>query len=446
MNWSIGKRAAFAAIALVLAGVALAQSVVDRAKGLMREGKAKEAYELLEPAADQLNDAESAYLLGIAALDTGKAGLAIIAFERSLGYDPNFSPARAEMIRALLAVGDVDQARVELARLGSLSVPPEVRQKLNELERQLAAANELASRKTRGITGYVEAEAGYDTNINTGANSATVAIPLFGGATATLGTVFLKKASTLAGLGTGITGFTEVQPGLRLFAGVDLKTRYNFEKLGNDRYETDYGSGNIGGRWQSGAHTVTGAVTYLEDKIGGQRLDRQQGGYGQWQYLLNASNEIGAFAQYLDQQHPIQRLLDTRLSLVGVGLRHGFEAKGSPVLSLATYFGDDDARGVDPAVGRKIYGGRVGYEQRMDFGARFFGSIAYQLSKYGGENIFFMRRREDKRTDFAIGLAYTPAKDWTITPQLLVTRNRSNIPVVDFSREQYLVTIRRDFY
>jgi len=95
-----------------LATNAFAQSVVDRAKALLREGKAREAYELLEPAAGELNDAESSYLLGIAALDSGKSGLAVLAFERALGYDPTFAPARAELVRALIASGETDQARV----------------------------------------------------------------------------------------------------------------------------------------------------------------------------------------------------------------------------------------------------------------------------------------------------------------------------------------------
>ncbi len=432
--------------ACTVAGTAIAQSVVDRAKALLRDGKAQEAYALLEPASDQLNDAESAYLLGIAALDSGRSGLAVIALERSLGYDPNFAPARAELVRALLASGESDQARAELARLQGVQVPPEVRQKLTQLETRLAAVADVARRRTSGIAGYVEAETGYDSNINTGANSRTIAIPLFGGATATLDTVFAHKSSTFAGLGTGIVAYNEVQPGLRIFAGADLKGRYNFEKLGDVHYAINYWTGNAGARWQTGAHTVTGAVTYLENKVGGQRLDQQAGAYGQYQYQLDPNNEVGLFLQWLDQKHPIQRSLDTELTLIGTGWRRGLEGSGTPILSLAAYYGDDQEKGTDLSVGRRIYGGRIGFERRLDIGARFYTSLAYQESRYGGENIFFLKKREDKRTDFSVGLAFTPAKDWTLTPQFLWTRNRSNIPVVDFTREQLLVTLRRDFY
>jgi hypothetical protein len=138
--------------------------------------------------------------------------------------------------------------------------------------------------------------------------------------------------------------------------------------------------------------------------------------------------------------------LDTELTLIGAGWRRGLEGSGTPILSLAVYYGDDQEKGTDPSVGRRLYGGRISFERRLDIGARFYASLAYQESKFGGENIFFLTRREDKRTDFSVGLAFTPAKDWTLTPQFVWTRNRSNIPVVDFTREQLLVTLRRDFY
>jgi tetratricopeptide (TPR) repeat protein len=429
-----------------ISGQAFAQSVVDRAKALLREGKAREAYELLEPAAGELNDAESAYLLGIAALDSGRAGLAVIAFERSLGYDPTFAPARAELVRALIASGETDQARVELARLNPDQVPPQVREKLAALQRALAEAADVAQRRRSGLTAYIQGEAGYDSNINTGANSSTVSIPLFGGATATLGQVFTKKGSTFAGLGAGGMAFHEVRPGLRLFAGVDAKSRYNVEKVGDNHFEMNTASANAGARWQAGAHSASGAVTYLENNVGGQRLDEQLGVYGQYTYQVNPNDEAGFFAQWLDQKHPVSRALDTRLKLLGAGWRHGFEGPGTPVLSLAAYYGNDQAQGTDPSVGRRLVGGRIGYDRTLALGPRLLSGIARQWSWYGGENIFFLTTRNDIRTDAFVGLAFTPAKDWTVTPQYVLTRNESNIPVVDFTRHQFLVTVRKDFY
>ena len=314
------------------------------------------------------------------------------------------------------------------------------------LEAQLAQAVDVARQRTRGLSGYVVAETGYDSNINTGANSQTFSVPLFAGASVTLDQIFQKHASAFAGVGGGVIAYNEVEPGLRLFAGADAKGRYNFADFNGEHFSTLSWSGNAGVRWQKGVHTGTAAVTALENSVGGFKFDRQWGVYLQYQRQLGPSDETGVFGQWLDQRHPILPSLDTRLTLAGVGWRHALGGEGSPVIELTAYYGDDRERSNDPAVGRQLLGSRVGFTRQLQIGAQLITSLTYQKSNYGGENIFFSRRREDERYDLFLGLAFSPAKDVTVTPQIVYTRNRSNIPVVDFTREQFLVTVRRDFY
>src|SRR4051812_23571635 len=299
------RAAACALVLLASVADALAQTATERARNLLREGKAQQAFELLEPQADQLADAESAYLLGIAALDVGKAGLAIMAFERALAYDPAYAIARAELVRALVETGETDQARRELARLLDVNadVPPQVKPKLMQLQQQLAAVEDVARRRTSGVSWYVEAEAGYDSNINTGANSATFPVPLFGGATVTLANIFQKHDSLFGGMGIGFVAYNEIQPGLRVFGGMDGKVRADLRQFNNDDYYTSLWSGNGGARLQRGAHTFSGAFTYLENRVISQIFDRQKGFYAQWQMQVDQYNEVGLFGQLLDQQH-----------------------------------------------------------------------------------------------------------------------------------------------
>jgi len=431
------------------AGLAQAQDVLEQARTLLRAGKAKEALELLEPAAEKLDTAESSYLFGIAALDSGQAGLAVIALERALAYDPNFTPARAELARAYIATGDTDQARTELSRLAGVALPEDVRAKLRQMELYLAETADKAHRATRGLTGYLEAEAGYDTNVNAGANSRFVTVPLFGPVgPVTLNPIFEKHASWFAGLAGGLLAQTEVQPGVQLFAGLDLRGRYDFDyqpEGADQNYNSNTVSGNVGVQWQRGNQTATAAITALQNRISDVTYDDQWGLYGQWQIQLDPSNDVGVFGQWLDLQHPIQHTLDTQLTLLGVAWRRALGGPNSPLLTLSGYYGRDDEQGNDPAVGREIVGGRIGYSRQLDIGARLFTSLAYQESRYGGENLFFLTTREDRRTDFAAGLTFLVAKDLTVTPQYLYTRNKSNIPVVDFERHQLYVTVRRDF-
>ena len=156
----------------------------------------------------------------------------------------------------------------------------------------------------------------------------------------------------------------------------------NVEKVGDNHFEMNTASANAGARWQAGAHSASGAVTYLENNVGGQRLDEQLGVYGQYTYQVNPNDEAGFFAQWLDQKHPVSRALDTRLKLLGAGWRHGFEGPGTPVLSLAAYYGNDQAQGTDPSVGRRLVGGRIGYDRTLALGPRLLSGIARHWRKH----------------------------------------------------------------
>src|ERR1043166_4004857 len=115
------------------AGLA-ADAAVARAKALLEAGKAQQAYELLETDADaNVNDVEYNYLLGIAALDAGKPGLAVFALERALTLNPQHAPARAELARAYLALGESDSARAELEEVKRLNPPPQVARTIGDV-------------------------------------------------------------------------------------------------------------------------------------------------------------------------------------------------------------------------------------------------------------------------------------------------------------------------
>ena len=105
MSWRAryGRMAA----AVILAGFssieALAQSdaVLDSARRLLAAGNPKQAFQELSVAQDRMSGMpEFDYLLGVAALDSGKIEDAIIAFERVLAVVPNHAGAQMDLARA----------------------------------------------------------------------------------------------------------------------------------------------------------------------------------------------------------------------------------------------------------------------------------------------------------------------------------------------------------
>lgn len=90
------------------------QKLLQDADRLIKAGKADEAYALLEPEQSRrAGDPDYDYLLGIAALDSGRSTEAIFALERVLAVRPKHLQARAEIARAYLASGEKAAAKQE---------------------------------------------------------------------------------------------------------------------------------------------------------------------------------------------------------------------------------------------------------------------------------------------------------------------------------------------
>ena len=52
--------------------------------------------------------------------------------------------------------------------------------------------------------------------------------------------------------------------------------------------------------------------------------------------------------------------------------------------------------------------------------------------------------RDDTQYNLALGVSYSPAKNWKITPQVSLINNKSNIQIFEYRREIYSVTVRRE--
>lgn len=139
------------------------QRLLSRAEALIGRGQNDAAFELLSKhefdlAGNPLYD----YLLGIAALDSGRYGEAIFSLQRNLDVQPDFSGARLALARAHYEAGEKVPARALFLQLLD-EQPPATVQKA--VEQYLAALDPKPQPKSR-VTPFVEAVVGYDSNAN----------------------------------------------------------------------------------------------------------------------------------------------------------------------------------------------------------------------------------------------------------------------------------------
>jgi outer membrane protein len=162
-------------LAFVGCSTAIADQLTDEALALLNGGQGRAAYALLEPSeSERAGEVDYDFLLGLAALEVGENTRAVFALERVLALDPAHIRARAEIARAYLALGEVATARQEFENVRRQGVPADVSL---TLERYIALANRLDSGDKASLNGYVEAQVGYDSNVNAGPNRSSITFP-----------------------------------------------------------------------------------------------------------------------------------------------------------------------------------------------------------------------------------------------------------------------------
>lgn len=84
-----GRVVLFALLYLLCQNLFAAGPDLQKAEELLRANKAQEAYDLLEPFEfDQAGELKYDYLLGLAALESGKSEKSSLVFERVLAVEP----------------------------------------------------------------------------------------------------------------------------------------------------------------------------------------------------------------------------------------------------------------------------------------------------------------------------------------------------------------------
>ena len=167
-------RAGLLAVFLFAASNAASQdATLDRARTLIQTNQGAAAFQLLAPLEEQrAGNVEYDYLLGLAAIDAQQYTRAVFALERVLAVQPNHPQARAEIAKAYFLMGENKAARQEFESARRAS-PPEVAITIDQF---LNALDSRERSRRSGVTAFLEAGVGADSNANAGTSATTFAI------------------------------------------------------------------------------------------------------------------------------------------------------------------------------------------------------------------------------------------------------------------------------
>ncbi|MDP2241832.1 MAG: surface lipoprotein assembly modifier [Burkholderiales bacterium] len=436
------KSTLFFFLVFAFVGNALAADpVLENAKRFMAQKNPKAAYELLVPLQSaRAGDPDYDFLLGLAALDSGKASEAVFALERVLAVNPNHTQARAEIARAYFVLGERQTAKQEFESVQKMGVPAGAEPMIQKF---LDAIEQLAASERTQVRGYVELTLGHDTNVNSATSGSQVAIPAFGGAIFTLADAGVKQEDNFGSAGAGISVRHPLSKELALFGGLNLNKKINDTQ---DRFDTGSWDGNAGISLTRQKNVFTAAFQANNFYVDNSRFRDAYGVTGQWQHNYDARNQASAYLQYTELHYPGQEIRDARRYVGGMASAHAFAAKMSPVAYAGFYFGEEreNAAGV-PWLGHELFGSRLGGQVTYNDKTTVFANASIESRRYGGNEPFFLTTRKDTQYDLRIGVNYAPEKYWTVTPLVSFTHVDSNIQINTFRRNVFSVTVRRSF-
>ncbi len=421
------------------------------ADALIKSGKPADAYTLLEPFEfERSGEVRFDYLLGVAALDSGKPDKATLAFERVLMVDPNFAGARMDMARAYYQLGDLQRASSEFQTVLKQDPPEAARATIQKYLETIAAQE--SAKQTR-ISSYVEGTVGRDNNVNNSTNLSQFSIPAYPGSIATLNPTNVKTADNYFGVAAGSEVVHSLNTNWGLYAGADLHQRgYNTQTSFNS---LDL-SGRAGVMFGAEANRLRAGMLAEVNTLGNSRNLDAGGLDAEWTHVLSPSNQLNLFGQYVQYRfaQDVMQVNDFNQQAIGASWLHAL-ADGKSTLAGSFYYGteSDVSTIITPATpsgGRtdgdmRFSGLRVGGQTSVSEKMTLFANAGEQLGDYSKVNPFFLTQRTDRLSNLTLGANWQWYKYWTMRPQLGYTRNNSNIVIYSYNRTDVSLTLRRDF-
>jgi len=397
---------------------------------------------LLSPLEEKLaGEKNYDYLLGLAALDSGRAELATIALERVLVVDPKFAGARMALARADFAIGNYQGAKTIFLQVLTYHPPPQVHTVVN---RYLAAIKKHEHAKATKVSGYVSSRFGHDSNVSNGPGVTSFQVPALGNLSVTLATSNRKSGDYYGELAEGIAVVHDLRKGLGLYAGLDVNHR---DVFGDHTFDQSGVNGNFGILLGSAPNTVRLGGLIGQSFLAGTKLYHNLGVNGSWQHVMGKRDLWTLFGQANSIRYNNIALISNGIDsiLVGISETHAVDDSGKILISANVYGGyeSDVHKRADGA--KSLLGMNLGAQAKLNKQVSMYGSFGAQLGDYKRRNVAFLKTRYDRIYSASIGLAWLLRKSLTLQAAYNYTSNLSTIVINQYNRADISITLRWAF-
>lgn len=428
---------ALVALLLANASASVLAAPADEVKTLLDQGDAAAAYALAKKHPNELGNPAFDLYFGVAAIDSGHAGEGVLALERYIANFPANHAARLELARGYFVLGDDVRAREEFDAVLNTNPPAEVQA---NVQRFMDAIRARESRYQTTAGYYLEAGVGVDSNVNAGASSASVTLPVFGPVTLLSG---VQNGDAFTHLAAGGNVSHPVAPGLALFGSANAELKFNHN-------DSEFDLANLG---------IAGGLSYLQGKnlwrgtlshgglwIENDRFRSVTALAGEIHHQLDELQAVNAVLQYADLDHPgANSVRDADFYNLGVGYRRAFVGALQPLLSVSLNYGEEDNRSGRPDLGRDLAGGRIALALTPAPKWALTVGATYLQSNYHGPDIVLGVTRKDTYYGADVIGSYAINRNWSVRGEYVYIRNDSNIALYEYDRHVVAVKLRYEF-
>ncbi len=398
---------------------------IQQASQMIEKGNASGAYQILEFLEDEYAGWwEYDYVLGVAALESGQANLAIIALQRAYAMNPRLAGVHIDLGRAYYEVNEYDTARIEFELALSKKPHPAAEKVAKTYLRLLTPTQAKKSRRT-SFNVFAASSGGYDTNANSSTNA-----KIFEGFE--LAEENIQTPSLFVSAKVGIQGAFKVSPKDTAIFTANYTQRYNkdalmvnftsFNALGLWRYNARDLERNVGIQLQK-----TDIASDLESFVTAFTYSQSTPVFKALYFNLFSSLSNIDFGTELSERNAMQ-------FIAGGGFSIKPKRLYAPTLHLSSLAGKYHPKESGSKHEKYLAGGRIVLNKKFKLfkPGSFSVSGGAMYSDYVG--LFSSTERKEVLVDGSFNIALNPNRYWELFFNSSYTRNLSTVNLFDYSR------------
>ena len=405
------------------------RSLLARAESLLADGRADQAFGLLSASELQLaGNPYFDYLLGVAALDTGRLSEAVFSLRRALAVQPSFAGARLELARAYFESDNRALARPIFVGLLDEAPPPDVRVVIQQYIDAIDAEPPTPGSR---LSGFVETFVGHDTNAN-GSTSAQQFLGFM---------INPDSQATESPFAEAAAGFDWVSPTSPRFAWLANGRVSHRVNPDASFVDSTLVSGFGGGIWQRNeffgrlgvdGYWATRDGESNESYAGIDLLVGRRFG-GDWDLSLGVRSGANRFRGALS-------VLDVDRTLYTLGVSRNFS--GTSRFTVQAIGGNDREKQAGSPYGNSKTGARAALSAEIGEATFLHASLGSLTSDFDG--LFFGIAREDTQVSASLSVEFRDVitDGLMMMPTIRYVDNDSNVAIHKYDRTEIGLLIR----